>query len=118
MQIKLQIFLVSILLCEERSQAVLTEMNTSTGGLLCSTCLTLLVQATMSARPRVQVKSVPPALRKALVTNQTTKSHFCANITKKQTNFQCPKGSPHVQKQVSTSDRNNGRQNITISRHS
>ena len=75
--------MVSILLCEERSQAVLTEMNTSTGGLLCSTCLTLLVQATMSARPRVQVKSVPPALRKALVANQTTKSHFCANITKK-----------------------------------
>ena len=68
---------------EERSQAVLTEMNTSTGGLLCSTCLTLLVQATMSARPRVQVKSVLPALRKALVANQATKSHFCANITKK-----------------------------------
>ena len=68
---------------EERSQAVLTEMNMSTGGLLCSTCLTLLVQATMSARPRVQVKSVLPALRKALVVNQATKSHFCANITKK-----------------------------------
>ena len=29
-----------------------------------------------------QVKSLLPALRKALVANQATMSHFCANITK------------------------------------
>lgn len=69
---------------EDNSQALLAEMNKSMPGLLCSTCLALLVQATMSAaKPHTQVKSVLPALRKAVVAYKGTKSYCCTYVTKK-----------------------------------
>ena len=73
---------------QESAQALVhvSEMNKSLIGLLCGTCLTLLVQATMSHSPQTEehsLKSVLPALRKVLISTKEKKIHFSFNIPKR-----------------------------------
>ena len=67
------------------NQEAISEMNKSIVGLLCSTCLALLVQGTMSNSPQTEVpslKSILPALCKTILANKEKKSHYCVYISK------------------------------------
>ena len=70
---------------QESVQELIKEMNKCIVGLLCGTCLALLVQATMSHSSQTEVqslKSVLPALCKVLIAKKDKKSPCCAYITK------------------------------------
>lgn len=85
-----------------------------------SMCLALLVQASTSTNPQTELQSLKtllPALRKALMIEMAEGAKHLWHMTKK-ADIKHPKGSAGVQEQVRRSDRNNGWWITTVSRNS